>query len=321
MRLPLATLAVTALVPTAHAQLGAWHRSPSRPEVWYARFDLSSANYVSGRARAQRELDGLAVELASITTAAEETTLRGLTGGSGYLGLTDFGEEGVWRWLDGTPLTYENWDSGEPVSSLERFERDFAYFGPGGWATRDADGSGGTPALLALVSDDCDGDLQPDAWEIWAGLEPDLDGNGVIDICDVIGANYCTATVNSSGAAASISASGSPTVAVNDFRLVARETPPHSVGFFLASTTQDFVPMFAGTPGNLCLGAPIIRLEDATGGGVLMVDGSGFGSLDIDLALVNGGSPVLAGETWNFQYWMRDQFTSNTTDGVSVTFM
>ncbi len=49
------------------------------------------------------------------------------------------------------------------------------------------------------------------------------------------------------------------------------------------------------------------------------------GSLQVDLNAipVNPPQPALAGETWNFQCWFRDNnpaLTSNFTDGLSVTF-
>ncbi len=43
-----------------------------------------------------------------------------------WLGLTDLASEGVWRWMDGSPLTYENWYEGEPNNW--RDEEDCASF-------------------------------------------------------------------------------------------------------------------------------------------------------------------------------------------------
>jgi hypothetical protein len=43
--------------------------------------------------------------------------------GSFIIGLTDEGTNGVFRWLDGTPLNYQNWDSGYPITLPELTNR------------------------------------------------------------------------------------------------------------------------------------------------------------------------------------------------------
>jgi hypothetical protein len=98
--------------------------------------------------------------------------------------------------------------------------------------------------------------------------------------------------------------------------------PPHSFGMFLVSRTPGFVPFFGGSQGNLCLGPPIGRFaHDVLGTGA-----SGAFALDVDtkaLPMGHGAVEVLPGETWCFQAWFRDANpgpTSNTTDGVAVTF-
>ena len=59
----------------------------------------------------------------------------------------------------------------------------------------------------------------------------------------------------------SITQLGSPEIAVNDFHLVAAHLAPDRFGYFLMSETQGFVPLFGGGAGNLCLGAPVVRLS------------------------------------------------------------
>ncbi|MFT7679579.1 MAG: hypothetical protein ACI8QC_003583 [Planctomycetota bacterium] len=85
-------------------------------------------------------------------------------------------------------------------------------------------------------------------------------------------------------------ASGSPFAQDNDLVLTAYELPPNQSGFFLNS----------GAGGELGL------------------------ALDLANTLTPSGPvAVLAGETWNFQCWYRDNNpgpTSNFSDAVSVTF-
>lgn len=52
--------------------------------------------------------------LASINDAAENDFLKDNTTGSNWIGLTDENVEGTFEWLSGEPLTYTNWNAGEP---------------------------------------------------------------------------------------------------------------------------------------------------------------------------------------------------------------
>lgn len=60
--------------------------------------------------------------LATLTSAAEETWLVGLminSGGSNqdpWLGMTDQGGAGTFVWTDGSPISYQNWGTGQPDS-------------------------------------------------------------------------------------------------------------------------------------------------------------------------------------------------------------
>ena len=141
-----------------------------------------------------------------------------------------------------------------------------------------------------------------------------------------IGTNYCVAVPNSTGVAASISASGSAVVTDNDMTLTATALPTGSFGFFLVSDLQGLVANPGGSAGNLCLAGAIGRY---VGPGQIQNSGpAGEFSLSIDLNALprpTGLVPVSAGETWNFTSWYRDavggQTTSNFTDGLEVTFL
>ena len=138
------------------------------------------------------------------------------------------------------------------------------------------------------------------------------------------GTNYCTAASNSTGTAASISASGSPSVSANNITLTASDMPLNQFGIFVTSRDQDFVLGAGGTSnGNLCVGGNVGRFVGP--GQILSSGATGSFDLAIDLAAIpEGGSfvAVMAGETWNFQAWYRDTvgLGSNFTDGVEIGF-
>lgn len=140
-----------------------------------------------------------------------------------------------------------------------------------------------------------------------------------------LGVAYCTANPNSTGFAASISASGSAVVSNNSLTLRASTLPQLVFGLFLVSRDQDFVTNPGGSAGNLCLGGMIGRY---VGPGQVQNSGvAGTISLALDLSQIpqpNGFVSAAAGETWNFQAWYRDGnsagVTSNFTTGLEITF-
>ncbi|MCP3918461.1 MAG: hypothetical protein GY711_23190 [bacterium] len=170
----------------------------------------------------------------------------------------------------------------------------------------------------------------PAGSEIRLGIDRDEDGFFDRDELDLgsdpansestpdIGNSYCGPAVpNSSGAAASIVASGSPVVANEDLTLLATGMPAGQFGYFLASRTQGFL-MPPGSQGNICLSGNIGRFNAVP----LIITGPS-GSIEVDLTAipVNPPEAVMPAETWNFQCWFRDVGgTSNFTDGVEILF-
>ncbi|MCP3917937.1 MAG: hypothetical protein GY711_20515 [bacterium] len=138
-----------------------------------------------------------------------------------------------------------------------------------------------------------------------------------------LGQAYCDpAAMNSTGTAASIGAYGSGN-AGEPMQLEAYDLPIHQFGYFLTSQVQGFVPNPAGSQGNLCLGGTIARF--ARPGEVQNSGASGSFQLAVDTLDMptTPPTPIVPGDTWNFQAWYRDQnptSTSNFTNARSVSF-
>lgn len=141
-----------------------------------------------------------------------------------------------------------------------------------------------------------------------------------------IGSNYCgPAEMNSTGASAAMSASGSTAVVDNDLTLIASNLPTNAFCFFIVSQTQGFVAMPGGSLGNLCVVSAVGRY---VGPGQIQNSGTaGAASLAIDLTATpqpSGPVAVVPGDVYNFQLWYRDAIGgvagSNFTDGLEITF-
>ncbi|MEM8711400.1 MAG: hypothetical protein AAGG01_10645, partial [Planctomycetota bacterium] len=102
------------------------------------------------------------------------------------------------------------------------------------------------------------------------------------DTFQAIGTSYCGPAVqNSSGAFASIAATGSPVAAENDVLQMCSSMPTFAFGAFIVSQTQGVVMMPGGSSGNLCLGGAIQR--DSGAGQIQDTGAGGSISLQIDL--------------------------------------
>lgn len=108
---------------------------------------------------------------------------------------------------------------------------------------------------------------------------------------------YCSALANSSGAAASIAASGTGSLAANSLVLSCSALPAGGVGVFFHGTAA----VDPGTPfgdGLLCIGGNLVRL-----GGVAIVGGAATQTQDLGSPLWAGIAP---GDTRHVQFWFRD---------------
>jgi hypothetical protein len=57
--------------------------------------------------------------LAIVNSKGEDDFLAAISRGHVWLGATDAEKEGQWVWIDGTPMTYSNWDYGEPNNARD----------------------------------------------------------------------------------------------------------------------------------------------------------------------------------------------------------
>jgi hypothetical protein len=140
------------------------------------------------------------------------------------------------------------------------------------------------------------------------------------------GTNYCNANANSTGVAASMSATGTALVSANNLVLHCSSMPQNSFCFFLTSLQQGFVQNPGGSAGNLCVAGAIGRY---VGPGQIQNSGAG-GAVQLAVDLTRHPTPqglvvVQPGSTWNFTCWYRDAVggvpTSNFADGLEVDFL
>jgi hypothetical protein len=128
--------------------------------------------------------------------------------------------------------------------------------------------------------------------------------------------SFCTSTVNSSSATGAIGASGTPSIAANDFTLSAWGIPPNQPGIFFYGPNQVQMPL---GDGFRCVGGNIYRLPPTS------TTIWGDVTYDLDIGSPPSASGQIAdGSTWNFQFWFRDPAAQNMghnlTDGLSVSF-
>lgn len=129
---------------------------------------------------------------------------------------------------------------------------------------------------------------------------------------DEIGTSYCSATLNSTGHPAQISAIGSADLADNDIVLEVSNVPVQ-FGFFFCGLNQIDTPFGEG---RRCVGGGVIRL------GRPQVAHGNQSSQTIDLRLIPS---EFYGGSLNCQYWFRDPAGGGTnfnlSDAVQVTVL
>jgi hypothetical protein len=124
------------------------------------------------------------------------------------------------------------------------------------------------------------------------------------------GASYCTANPNSTGNPAAISSTGSCSISVNFFTLIAQPVPNQSFLFFFGPS-QIQIPFGNGF---LCVGGGLTRIVPP----MTASNNAAVRTLDlIGLGMTPG--------TQNFQCWFRDPMGGgsayNTSDAIQVVFV
>lgn len=155
-------------------------------------------------------------------------------------------------------------------------------------------------------------------------IASDLNGGSIveaaIDDVEVLAAelptcpppvNYCPLTPNNWTAGAVIDALGSTNAQQNSLTLTVSNANPSGFGLFFYGQGRGMNPVGNG---NICVQGNLLRLPP------IVTDFTGFGSFPLDLQAL----PVTIqnGETWNFQYWMRDigGAAFNFSNGLEVEF-
>lgn len=146
-----------------------------------------------------------------------------------------------------------------------------------------------------------------------AGLDAFTVASLVCD--DSIGTPYCVSSPNSTGSAATMSASGTTSVAANGLELAAGPVPNGETGIFYYGPNQLQIPFGNGTR---CVGGFIGRLPVTTTAG-----GQLTSTLDVT-SPPNLAVQVTPGSTWFFQAWFRDMAAGGSnfdlSDGLEVSF-
>ncbi len=131
-----------------------------------------------------------------------------------------------------------------------------------------------------------------------------------------LGQRFCAATPNSSGAAASLTATGSALVADDTLGFSVSGLPPGAHARLFAGDQTIQVPLGDGTR---CAGGQVLFLHP-----LWTASSTGVAGRDLSLSAGPASAAFLAGSTWNFQLWYRDvsggPAGSNTSDALSIAF-
>ena len=172
-----------------------WRATEGGNGHWYRTLRTTTRTNFDFKVGAARSIGA---ELASIADGNENQFVFTMAKSSGvFAGRVCLGGRRCdgcqWRWVDGTPWSFEPWGPGEPGNPGDVHVEMFISIGaPGTWAdVWDFDGS--ERAYAVEWSADCDSDGIVDYGQILRGERPDANANGVPDGCE------CFTDLNSDG--------------------------------------------------------------------------------------------------------------------------
>ncbi len=130
----------------------------------------------------------------------------------------------------------------------------------------------------------------------------------------VLGSEYCTANPNSTGAAADIAASGSPSSRVGSLHLVSAPVPD-TISLFFHGSSQSLIPF---GDGFLCTTGDLVR------GSLVEPDGN-LADYTYDNSDPQHSLGLFVGATRHFQHWFRDPAGAgssfNTSNAISIAIL
>jgi endonuclease/exonuclease/phosphatase family metal-dependent hydrolase len=244
--------------------------------------------------------------------------------------------------VSGSKLDYLAWQ--DSIASLRRSQVFDSAATPSGSRPAELTGfSGGTASVSAAASDhfpvfadfvlplliDCNGNGISDALDIANGTSYDTNGNGTPDECEPCGTviAYCVPSTSSNGCNATMSASGTPSVAAGSgFDLIATNVEGQKSGLVFYGVSGPKSSIWApGSTSYLCVKSPTQRSPSSNSNGTA---NACDGSLSLDflayLATHPGaqGQPFSAGDMLWCQAWFRDPpapDTTNLSDALQIS--
>lgn len=314
---------VIAVTPIASAQQLQWSQSPLNGH-WYA---VSVAN---GTWCGQEALAiAIGGHLATVRSQQEQDWLTGAVG-TGWanlgIGASDVQVEGTWAWSSGEQFDFvpnnsqgwDPWNTGEPNNGpitgqgLEHY----AYLvAANSWRWNDACSCVGCapsfvhPGVIELESDDCDGNLVPDLYEIYAQPSLDIDGNHVLDACQPL-LVYCTASTTTHGCTPQITGTGTASASQSSgFTISVAGVEGQKNGLIFYGISPTAVAWAIGNTSYVCVAPPVQRTPITNAGGTL-ASCDGVLALDFNTYMAANptslGGPFAAGQEFYAQGWFRD---------------